>query len=255
LSSEERQKLIEVCNEKLAEYIEKRGAAIWDHRRRSQGYVPGSLRYEVIKRASGRCEACGISNEEKALEVDHILPRNKGGGDDLENLQALCFTCNAQKRDRDDTNFAEVRASYAYRDPDCPFCELRSDRVLFANSLAIAFRDAYPVTPLHTLIIPRRHLSDYFELYQPEATAIHALTKLVREDAIQKDRSISGFNIGVNSGAAAGQTVFHVHVHLIPRREGDADNPRGGVRGVIPGMADYTFQHRTAAHERDSVYG
>ena len=116
LSHDQRLALIDECEARLTEYLEKRGLAPWQHRKRSQGYIPGSLRYDVIRRAKGRCEACGCSVEERALEVDHIVPRNKGGSDDPSNLQALCYLCNAQKRDRDDTDFAEVQRGYADRE-------------------------------------------------------------------------------------------------------------------------------------------
>jgi diadenosine tetraphosphate (Ap4A) HIT family hydrolase len=83
-------------------------------------------------------------------------------------------------------------------------------------------------------------VSDYFGLYQPEITALHALASLVRKDVLSLDPTITGFNLGVNAGTAAGQTVDHVHLHVIPRRKGDVNNPKGGIRGVIPGQADYT---------------
>lgn len=107
------------------------------------------------------------------------------------------------------------------------------------NELAFAIRDAFPVTELHTLIIPKRHVSDYFDLHQPELNCIQALIR-DQKDAIQyTDPLVDGFNVGVNSGRSAGQTIFHVHLHLIPRRAGDAENPRGGVRGVIPAKQSY----------------
>ena len=87
---------------------------------------------------------------------------------------------------------------------------------------------------LHTLIIPKRHVADYFELYQPELNAIHDLLTQQKQSITQDDKSVTGFNVGINAGKSAGQTVFHVHVHLIPRRDGDVAEPRGGVRGVIP---------------------
>jgi len=238
LSEVERQKLIDLCNRRMAEYLERRSDP-WAHRRNAVGYIPGSLRYDILKRAGGRCEACGISAELKALEVDHIVPRNKGGTDDLSNLQALCYTCNAQKRDRDDTDFGAVRRSYDYRDSGCVFCSLGPDRVVAENELSVAIRDGFPVTPGHTLIIPKRHVADYFDLHTPELNAIQALMEGQRALLIQKDPTIAGFNVGINAGEAAGQTIFHVHVHLIPRRVGDVEKPRGGVRGVIPGKQAY----------------
>jgi diadenosine tetraphosphate (Ap4A) HIT family hydrolase/5-methylcytosine-specific restriction endonuclease McrA len=234
LSHDERQSLIAECEAKLNEYLEQRGLAPWQHRKKSSGYVPGSLRYDIIRRAKGRCEACGVSAEERALEVDHIVPRNKGGSDDFSNLQALCFKCNAQKRDRDDTDFAAVKTSYDNRNSDCSFCTLPKERIIDENELAVAILDGYPVTDGHTLVIPRRHIENYFDLYQTEKNAIEQLMHQRRADLMEGDKTIDGFNVGANAGQSAGQTVFHVHVHLIPRRKGDIDDPRGGVRGVIP---------------------
>lgn len=238
LTSDEVDRLIDLCQDKIDEYIDKRGQAIWQHRTKSSGYISGTLRYDVLKRAKFRCELCGISAEEKALEADHIQPRNKGGSDDPTNLQALCYSCNAMKRDRDNTDFRSIAESYTERDKDCVFCQL--DRELVAeNELAVAFRDAFPVTEMHTLVIPKRHVADYFDLYQPELNAINQLLREQKKTIQANDGSVTGFNVGVNSGKSAGQTVFHCHVHLIPRREGDIEEPRGGVRGVIPAKQHY----------------
>ena len=107
------------------------------------------------------------------------------------------------------------------------------------NSLAVAFPDRHPVTVLHTLIVSRRHAPTYFELFEPERRAIGLLLDQVKDEARQADGSIEGFNIGMNCGEVAGQTVSHCHVHLVPRRKGDVADPRGGVRGVIPGKSVY----------------
>ena len=239
LSPDQRRRLIEACDDRLAAYLEKRGLAPWQHRKKATDYVPGSLRYDVIRRAKGRCEACGASVEDRALEVDHIVPRNKGGSNDPFNLQALCYLCNAQKRDRDQTNYAAVRASYEVRHEGCVFCEPPTDRLVATHELAYAVRDRYPVTEGHILVLPKRHVADYFDLHQPERNAIEELLHQCRQTLKTSDASINGFNIGANAGQSAGQTVFHVHVHLIPRRTGDVNNPRGGVRGVIPERQDY----------------
>ena len=138
------------CINKIEDYVAQRGDRIWAHRRKSSAPVPGTLRYEVLKRARFRCELCGISAEEKALEVDHIVPRNRGGGNDVLNLQALCYSCNATKRDRDSTDFRAVAASYAHRASGCAFCEMPTARIVAENALCYAIRDLYPVTELHT---------------------------------------------------------------------------------------------------------
>jgi ATP adenylyltransferase len=238
LSMAELDELIQLCDAKISDYLAKRSDP-WSHRRKSTGYVPGTQRYEVLKRARYRCELCGVSAEHKALEVGHIIPRNKGGTDDASNFQALCYSCNATKRDRDDTDFRNMALRYQDRHSDCVFCLLDINRVIAQNQLCFAIRDGYPVTLHHTLIIPRRHVSDWFELYQPEINAAYALLNQMKAEIKGADHQVTGFNVGVNIGKDAGQTILHAHVHLIPRRYGDVESPRGGVRGVIPGKRDY----------------
>jgi diadenosine tetraphosphate (Ap4A) HIT family hydrolase len=234
LEQTEVEALISSCESKIAQYIESRGERIWSHRRKSAGYVSGTLQYEVLKRAKFRCELCGILDADKALEVDHIVPRNHGGTDDISNLQALCYSCNAMKRDRDDADLRGVADSYHNREADCVFCEIEDQRIIASNALCYAIRDKFPVTEHHTLIIPKRHVSDFFGLYQPEINAAHSLVTALKNQIEEFDHFVAGFNVGINSGEAAGQTIFHCHIHLIPRRKGDMEDPRGGVRGVIP---------------------
>jgi len=95
------------------------------------------------------------------------------------------------------------------------------------------------VTDGHTLVIPKRHAEDYFSLKKDELIACDALLRQLRVDIQHDDPLVEGFNIGINSGAVAGQTIFHCHIHLIPRKKGDVENPRGGVRHLIPGKGDY----------------
>ena len=239
LTDEQRLELIAICDSKIADYEAKRGEAIWSHRSKSSGYISGTLRYEVLKKSAFHCELCGISADQKALEVDHIVPRNKGGSDEPHNLQALCFSCNAMKRDRDDTNLRAVRESYGLKQAGCLFCDLPADRVIASNELALAIRDGFPVTAMHTLIIPKRHVETYFDLSQSELKACDRLMHEARQVIQAEDSTVAGFNIGMNAGEVAGQTVFHCHIHLIPRRPGDVKNPRGGIRHLMPGKGDY----------------
>lgn len=120
----------------------------------------------------------------------------------------------------------------------CIFCNLASERIIAENELCHAIRDGFPVSEGHTLIIPKRHVADYFDLTSDE---IAAMQTMMKESKCQLDNTLhpDGYNIGVNVNAAAGQTVFHVHMHLIPRYIGDVENPKGGVRGVIPGKQKY----------------
>jgi ATP adenylyltransferase len=121
----------------------------------------------------------------------------------------------------------------------CLFCAVPQERIITTNERAYAIRDGFPVTPLHTLIIPKRHAVDYFELTKEELLACDELIKKIQQDIKAEDAMVDGFNIGMNVGLSAGQTVFHCHIHLIPRRTGDVENPRGGVRHTIPGKGFY----------------
>ena len=219
LSSNEVEELFGLCADEHKSFVERRGDRIWSHRKKSSGYISGTLKYEILKRAKYRCLLCGISAAEKALEVDHIKPRNKGGTDDLSNLQALCYSCNAMKRDRDDTDFRPIAQSYEQREDGCVFCEMDNGKYLSENELCYATRDINPVTSHHSLIIPKRHVPDFFDLYQPEINAVHALLEETKKEIKGLDETVTGFNVGLNSGEDAGQTIFHCHIHLIPRRK------------------------------------
>ena len=120
----------------------------------------------------------------------------------------------------------------------CPFCTLPHGRIVGQNEHAIWIRDAFPISAGHSLIIPRRHAASFFETTEPERTALLTLLDAAKVAADLECRP-DGFNIGINDGPAAGQTVLHLHVHLIPRFKGDLSDPRGGVRWVIPEKADY----------------
>lgn len=240
LSGEQVTELIGLLHGKLDDFKERRGSKIWQHRMLSEGLISGTIRYEVLKRAKFRCELCGISAESKSLQVDHIIPRNKGGSDDSSNFQSLCYSCNAMKQDRDDTDFRQVIESYEYREPGCVFCELPIERIVLENELCVGVVDKHPVTPGHMLVIPKRHVADYFDLGRPELNAVYFLLEQLKKQQQDNDPAVRGFNIGINCGATAGQTVFHCHIHLIPRREGDIANPAGGIRHLIPGKGYYT---------------
>ena len=122
---------------------------------------------------------------------------------------------------------------------DCIFCNPPEDRVFLRNDLAHALWDAFPVTERHALIIPNRHTPDYFTLTTDELLACDDLLRKARDVTQISDPAVRGFNIGANIGAVAGQTIFHCHFHLIPRRNGDVENPRGGIRHLIPGKGAY----------------
>ena len=121
----------------------------------------------------------------------------------------------------------------------CLFCNSKSSGITHENELAYASYDTYPVSDHHCLIIPKRHVLDYFDLTDDELLACNNLIKLVKEEILKKDTYVKGFNLGTNAGKIAGQSIMHCHIHLIPRREGDVENPQGGVRSVIPTKQHY----------------
>jgi len=122
------------------------------------------------------------------------------------------------------------------KDPNnpCLFCNIKESGLVDENKLAYASYDTYPVADQHCLIIPKRHVKDYFDLTEEEIVACDQLIKKIKKEIEIKDASVKGFNIGTNSGKIAGQSIMHCHIHLIPRRKGDVENPQGGVRSVIP---------------------
>jgi len=122
---------------------------------------------------------------------------------------------------------------------DCIFCQIPKDRILFENNLIYAIFDGFPITKYHSLIIPKRHIKDFFDLSEDELLSANKILHQMKEHILSIDESVTGFNIGMNAGESAGQTVFHCHIHLIPRRDGDVENPRGGVRHTIPGKGSY----------------
>ena len=127
------------------------------------------------------------------------------------------------------------------RDPNnpCLFCNIKESGLVIENELAYASYDTYPVSEMHCLIIPKRHVKDYFNLTDDEVVACNKLIKIIKKEVEINDPAIKGFNIGTNSGKIAGQSIMHCHIHLIPRREGDVENPQGGVRSVIPKKQHY----------------
>ena len=127
------------------------------------------------------------------------------------------------------------------KDPNnpCLFCNVEKSGCAHENELAYASYDSYPVTEHHCLIIPKRHIKDYFDLSNKELIACNDLIQIVKDEITKKDPSVKGFNLGTNIGKVSGQSILHCHLHLIPRREGDVDNPQGGVRSVIPNKQHY----------------
>ena len=238
LAFEQKSQIKMLCEKALREFIVKRGRGTWDYRLLDTDPIPDSLRYRVLKESDGRCSLCGATKKERPLDVDHIKPRSKGGKNEYVNLQVLCSKCNRSKGNKDDTDF---RNDLVKAVDDCPFCYHNlKDRIVDEYNSVFAIKDGYPVSEGHYLIIPKRHSVDYFSLIEKEKSDADRLIQILHKRLSSDDKTITGFNIGMNSGESAGQTIFHCHIHLIPRRQRDTPAPRGGVRGVIPDKMGYS---------------
>jgi diadenosine tetraphosphate (Ap4A) HIT family hydrolase len=238
LTLEQKAEIKKLCEQKIQEYIASRGLKIWDYSLLDDTLTDDKLRFRLLREAKGRCALCGATKDDRPLDIDHIIPRSKGGKTEYENLQVLCSKCNRTKRDRDDGDYRKG-VEVEYRE-GCVFCEKsQSDEIILENDYAYAVLDGYPVSVGHTLIIPKRHFADYFDITEKEYIAVRDLIRVRRKQLLEQDKTIEGFNVGANSGEVAGQTIWHCHIHLIPRRRGDTTNPRGGVRGVIPDRMGY----------------
>ena len=122
---------------------------------------------------------------------------------------------------------------------ECLFCNSKKQKIIYSTKFIYVVRDSFPVTKYHSLIIPHRHISNFFDLNEDELKDLSKTLKKERQSLLNLDKQITGFNVGVNAGKDAGQSIMHCHIQLIPRRKGDIENPRGGVRGVIPSKQKY----------------
>ena len=238
LSYQEKAQIKMLCEKRMQDFVQKRGLRIWDYRMLDTEVVPDSIRFNILSKSGGRCALCGATKKDRMLDVDHIIPRSRGGKTTPENLQVLCSKCNRSKGNKDTTDFRhDVEPDAA---PDCRFCgDQVKPRIIQENGSAIAILDKYPVSKYHTLVLPHRHTAEFFTMTSQERSDAEHLLRMLKNDIISRDPSVEGFNVGINCGSTAGQTIFHAHIHLIPRRTGDTPTPRGGVRGVIPSKMSY----------------
>lgn len=170
-----------------------------------------------------------------ALNTDKLTPEQK------TRVKVICerkireYAAEGNRNETDSGNTVTTDI-----DPDCLFCPERvKHRIVEEYDSVFAIRDGYPVSEGHHLIIPKRHTADWFAMGEKEQQDANALIRILRNRLAESDKAITGYNIGMNCGESGGQSIFHAHIHLIPRRDGDAPNPRGGVRGVIPRKMGY----------------
>jgi ATP adenylyltransferase len=222
---QEKEELIRICEEKLHNWYMQN-----DKSSNPENKGWGALRYKLLTKYR-KCLLCGAkpsSENDIELDIDHILPTSKGGKDEESNLQVLCSTCNRSKGNTDQTDFRPKDLVNG-----CIFCNLGERDLGIESKWFWIIRDNYPVTPLHTLIIPKSHLQSPTDMDLGHWKELGRLVGIVKKEIFELDSSVAGFNLGFNDGEAAGQTIFHAHFHVIPRRKNDVENPRGGIRGVI----------------------
>ena len=240
LTYEQKAQIKMLCEQRLQEYIKDKGLDIWDDLLNSDP-VLGSLRERVLRESKGRCALCGITKEERPLEVDHIKPRSKGGTNDYENLQVLCSKCNREKSNKNDYDYRQFDTKETVK--GCLFCKDKFRKQAFEHYDSVfAVYDKYPVTDDHLLVITKRHAKDYFDLSHKERWDADNLLEILKKKLSNEQSQITGFNVGMNCGKDAGQTIEHAHIHLIPRRQGDSSKVRGGIRGCVPEKMDYPNQ-------------
>lgn len=204
---EERAALIAICDAKLADFVERRQQMVWKHRSQNFDPVPGSIRWRVLRRAMGRCEACGISAAERALHVDHVIPRSWGGSNDVSNFQALCSTCNVQKLNGDATDFRAAAEALAHRSAECPLCDPPATELVGGNALAVATAVAGRTGHFH--IAPRRHGAGYFMLFQPELNAMRALELALADRASSLGLDVRTASLSIAAQGVGEHCVMH----------------------------------------------
>lgn len=216
LTLQEKSLIKMICEQKIQQYVVKKGLAIWDHRLLDSNPVSDVLRLRVLEESSGRCALCGATKNDTPLHVDHIKPRSKGGKTEYANLQVLCARCNQAKSNKSANDYRKDQ--YAINLPDCRFCpEKVSSRVVDDYETVWAIKDRYPVSEDHHLIIPKRHTTDWFSMTQHERDHAESLIRIMKNRIQDSDKTITGFNIGMNCGASAGQTVFHAQYPFDPK--------------------------------------
>ena len=213
LTELEVKELIEIAEEKIQRFEIERNGNFFSHRIASP-HVSGSKRLQVLKRANTRCELCGVCIKDRAIEVYHILPRTRGGSNDIVNLQALCYLCNSNKGNRDDTDFRLAAESYNYRKSDCTYCDIAQEKILFENELAVVTLDKRSSTVISYLIFARRHIKDYFDLQQPEHNAITQLLQILRNQAIEHEPDSTDFSIEHNARGKSDKSSAHGCIRL-----------------------------------------
>lgn len=210
---EQKQRLIELCTIKVSEYVDKfrdRYGA-----KAPRKYISGTSAYIIFSKSKGVCVACGKTSANAELVVDHILPVNRGGKTEYSNLQALCRTCNAEKRDTDDVDFITWQKRLKYRKTGCYLCH---PKPIASNAMAFAVRARRPEAELHSLVVPKRHARTFFDLIPAEKQHCMGLIDLLTSGIRREDKTVNGFSVGFDAIPATVDEMMHYHINVIPRR-------------------------------------
>lgn len=206
LTRNQRRRLKELCDLRLDEFIDK-DPWIKKFREMDKRWVTSGLRYDVLSRSRGVCVACGARSTEAMLHVDHIIPRSLGGRTEPGNLQALCSTCNTQKRNRDERNFLRDHYRLKFRRSGCPLCKAKD---VMTNELARAVRPREPLADGHVVVAPGRHVGSFMELIPAERqlclNMVDGVIERMREDTGAKRFDVTGFD----------RSADHFHVDVVP---------------------------------------
>ena len=210
LSRKERDGLIELCDLRLYEFIDKDP---WIQKiRELERISPGqSLRYDIFSKAKGVCVACGARPPEASLHVDHIMPVSLGGLTELGNLQALCYRCNTQKRNRDDLDFLRWHKRLQFRKKRCPFCQKKKD--IKSNSMAYAVKAKNSIPDMH-LIIPNRHVTSFMDLIPAEKQLCLVLVDEVMDHIKNENSAVTDFQVS----GFDGRHNKHCSISIVPTR-------------------------------------
>ncbi len=213
LTEEEKDEIVNICNQRIEEYVDNYQDK-WGVKTNME--PTGGIRYDVMAKSRGVCVACGMDSHAAALEVDHIIPVSRGGKTILSNLQALCRRCNAEKRNRDATDFVSWHKRLKYHKKGCLVCDIRPD---YKMGLAFSVNERHPASEMHCLVAPMRHVPDFFGMIPAEQHHCMEMVGTVKSRIMSSDETVCGFDVGFAGGFAGDDA--HCMIHVIPRREGD----------------------------------
>ena len=210
LSEDQRKELTSLCTQKIQGFLDAKLAR--QQKIKIPTHITGLMRYEVLKRAKGRCVLCGVTKEERALDVDHIVPRSLGGKTESSNLQALCYVCNRSKRNLDDTDFRN--SITPSKNPDCRLCD-PVQSVIVQNIRSFALTEEGNSPKENIIVVPKRHVGSFFDLDQQEVNDCYALLRQQRNSLSNEHANVK-FEISVNEIQNYGHENFHTYISLIP---------------------------------------